>query len=198
MPRMTTPWCAEEIALLKDMYGRVCLKDIQCLLERSRASVDNMRHLLGLFGPRTYVAGGWTDAEQAFLVRNYRVLTNQQIADQLGKLRLVVRTKIKALRLSGQSGAPPKWTEAEETYLLVAWQTDSAKDIAAALGRTVPAVRLRARSELKVRRPWSYYASLGQDWRLLPPEARELLRLNQLLKKRLRDEEHRRSAGATL
>lgn len=201
MTRVTTRWSPEEVTLLKDMHGRVCSQDIGYLLERTRASVASMLYSLGFRDPHSHIACRWTEDEKAFLVKNHRVLTNQQIADQLGRTRGAIRVKIRALRLSGQvgkPGSPQKWTGAEETYLLLAWQTDSLRDIAAALGRTVPAIRLRAKSELKVQRPLSYYASLGQDYRILPAEVRELLTINNKLKKRLRDEEHRRSAGKSV
>lgn len=197
LPRTTIRWTADEVSLLEDMHGRVCVEDIGYLLERTRASVGCKRYSLGLRGSRG-ATRSWTDEEEAFLAKNHRIVANQQIADQLGKSREAVRYKIKDLRLSGQSGSFRKWTEAEEMYLLWAWQTDTLREIAAALGRTVPAIRVRARSELSVQRPLSYYASLGQDYRLLPAEVRELLTLNRQLKTRLRDEEHRRSARSAV
>lgn len=197
MPRVTTPWCAEEIALLKEMHGNVPTQDIAYFLGRSKASVACMQYSLGL--SRSYRAWrSWTAEDLSFIVKNHRSLTNQQIADRLGRSRGAVRAQIRDLRLSGQSGSFPPWTEAEETYLLLAWPTDSLKDIGEALGRSVCAVTLRALNVLKIRRPPSYYLSINRPDLLLPRDLREVMALNRLLKKGLSDAEHRRSADASL
>lgn len=197
MPRVTTPWCAEEIALLKDMHGCMSYRDIAHLLGRTRASVASMRYFLSMPNLRD-VERRWTEAENDFLLNNHRILTSQEIANRLDRTRAAVRARIRDFRLSGQRGSPRRWTEAEETYLLLAWPTDTLKDIADALGRTVYAVIRRAANELKISRPSSYYASIGRVDLLLPPELRELMTLNKKLKKGLLDAEHRRLAGTPL
>jgi hypothetical protein len=198
MRRAKKPWSAEEVALLQDMRGHVHRQDIAHLLERTKNSVASMLYLYGSQNPRLNPPTRWTREEEAFLIQNHRVLTNQRIADQLGKTRLAVRTKIRDLRLTKRSELPRRWTEADETYLLLAWQTDKLGDIAEALGRTIGAVLIRANVVLGVRRSPSYYVSAGQAWRLLTPELRELMALNTKLKKGLLDAEHRRLARAPL
>ncbi|MDP9892580.1 hypothetical protein J2W32_000976 [Variovorax boronicumulans] len=198
MSRVTTRWSSEEVALLRDMSERVYAQDIAHLLARTKASVACMAYSMGIKFVAQKPSRHWSDQDNAFLVENHRVITNQLIADRLGRTRDAIRRRIVQLRLAGHPSPARRWTEADDTYLLLAWQTDLLKDIAAALGRTVAAVLTRAKSEHKVSRPASYYASNGQSYRLFPPELRELIKLNSKLKKGIRDEEHRRLAGASL
>lgn len=195
MKRVTKPWSVEELALLKDMRGRVLRQDIAFLLGRTKASVSCMLDFLGQQDPCRKLRSRWTDDDQAFVVKNYRVLTNQQIADQLDRTLQAVRGCIRRLRVSGQAGPRRRWTEVEDTYFLLAWQTDSLSEIAAALGRTVRAVEGRAHAEHQITRSPRYYISIGRAHLLFPPELRELIALNAKLKKGIKDAQHSRPAS---
>ncbi|MET3498170.1 hypothetical protein [Variovorax boronicumulans] len=194
MKHVTRLWTVEEVALLKDMRGRVASQDIAHLLGRTRGSIRWMSYFLGI---RIRPNRRWRDEEDTFLREKHGVLSNQQIADHLGRTKQAIKGRIRELRLS-RTVAPRRWTETEDTYLLLAWQTDKLSDIAIALDRTISAVRLRAKLEHKIRRSPSYYISIGRAHHLFPQDLRDLITINTRLKKGLIDAEHRRSSGTPL
>jgi len=99
---------------------------------------------------------GWhfTDAELDFIRDNWETMTAQEVADALGRSRPSIHTiasKKLGLKKSaaakfmanskGQATRPDAYSDAEKQYLRENWQTMTAREMAAALGRTKGSVK---------------------------------------------------------
>lgn len=95
--------------------------------------------------------------------------------------------------LSLCAGKAVSWSEEEDEVLRVLADDFDNAEIGALLGRSGRAVERRL-PRIRFQRPPAWYLARGLKFFSYPPDLREVMLLNRKLGRRLRDEEHRRSA----
>ena len=94
------------------------------------------------------IKGPWSPAEEAFLIQHHGTLSNQVIAERLGRSIPAVESRTQVLRRSGAiPNAPrePDWTEAEDRKLIAGYAHYTTAMLAEDLGRTKGAIDTRIR-----------------------------------------------------
>lgn len=94
--------------------------------------------------PRGTWEGYWTEEENRFIRENYTVMSDQDMADLLGKTRKAVRSHRSYMGLLRQETNTP-WTIEEVMYLDANWGHKTLRKIAKHLGKTEQAVRDKAK-----------------------------------------------------
>lgn len=86
----------------------------------------------------------WTRKEKQFLKENRKTMTNQQIADELGRSINGVQNMIGKMKIQKKRGGHNFWTDTEDNTVRLNYGKFSCEDIGRAIGRTAHAVQLRA------------------------------------------------------
>ncbi len=132
-----SPWTVEELAYLKEHYGKLKCYEICRTLGRSDSAVMNKARHLGLSKPMS--GRFWTVAEIGFLAENYRRLGSTKIAEALGRSRISVMSKAKTARIRKM-----EWSDGDKRWLLENFPTLGAERCAKVLNRSPNAIRIAA------------------------------------------------------
>ena len=84
----------------------------------------------------------WTDVERGYIMDNWKVATEEEIAETIGRIKAAVVAQAYTLGLATPVN---KWTKWEQAYLEDNWNAKTPGEIAECLGRTKKAVETRAR-----------------------------------------------------
>lgn len=117
--------------------------------------------------------------------------TDSTIAALLGTSRTAIAQRRQRLRLLHQQ--PVLWSEGEKRMLADMAPSMSNSELSELLGRSAQSIG-RCLKRNGISRPPTFYLERGQPFNDYPPELQEVIRLHNKVKRRLRDEEHRRSA----
>lgn len=134
------PWTDGEVSYLKKHYGRVSVAELADELGRTTDAVELKAGKLGL-RRRVRKLG---DDEVKWVIDNLGELSYEKMAKELG----VSNGRI--LRIAAKHGHRPRpnnraWTDEEDQYLQDNYGKKTRKEIAEAIGRTIPLVSWRAR-----------------------------------------------------
>lgn len=136
----------------------------------------------------------WTVNHTALLLAVVASCTDSEAAELFGRsVRSVTATRYKFGLRKPYPGDFAGYSEYEDAMLVDLYPHVSNSELAQLLGRSKSSVRGRA-IKLGLAKTTERLIEAHSAHLLLPREVRELMVLNNKLKKRLRDEEHRRSA----
>lgn len=132
-------WSVAEVTYLRKHYGSATVAQLAAELGRSVDAVELKAGKLGLRRKLVKLSPQQT----AWIVANLGKISYDNMAKRLG----VSSTTI--MKIAAEHGHRPRpnirpWTEQEDTYLRAHYQTKSRREIAEAIGRTIPLVGWRA------------------------------------------------------
>ena len=117
--------------------------------------------------------------------------TDSMIAALLGTSRTSISHRRQKLRLLHQQ--PILWSEDEKRMLADMAPSMSNNELSELLGRSAESIH-RCLKRNGIKRPPTFYFERVKPFHAYPPELQEVIRLHNKVKRRLGDEEHRRSA----
>lgn len=148
----------------------------------------------GRLGVRNRGLACWTALDDD-LVR--RLLAEGMVAREISVLMgFHLHTILLRLRRLGISQVAP-WSAEEVQLLKDVAPVMRTSQIARLTGRSIGAIKEKIRF-LDIKRPASFCVEHGLSYHLLPPDLKEVIGLQKKLKRKLRDEEHRRLAATPL
>ena len=147
--QQSRPWEPEEIAFLRDHYGTMTCEEIADeLLDRTHEAVSLKAQRIGL-AKRIRIID---ERERDWVIENLGTISylNMSIELDVGISQI--------LKIAKEVGHRPRgttrlWSEADDRFIRENYRTMKGKEIAAALDRTVPAVRTRAKHLGVTKRP---------------------------------------------
>jgi DNA-binding CsgD family transcriptional regulator/DNA-directed RNA polymerase specialized sigma24 family protein len=153
-----TPWTEDEAEYLRQHYGKVKVAELAEELGRSTDAVELKANRLGL--RRKIVK--LTPAQREWIVKNLGEISYDNMARELG----VGPSKVRKVAL--EHGYRPRpniraWTEEDDRYVREHYGKKTRREIAEALGRTIPLVGWRAEKlgltrefrDMEKTRPWT-------------------------------------------
>lgn len=131
------PWTADELAYLREHYGKLRCVDIAVTLGRSPDACMKKARSIGLSRPMS--GRRWTVAELGFLAENYRRLGSIKVAEALGRNRVSVMNKAKRAGITKML-----WSPGDKRWLLENFPILGAEQCAKVLHRSPNAIRIAA------------------------------------------------------
>ena len=134
-------WSADEVESLKKLFPEGKERQVADQTGRTFSAIMNKAHYMGLKKGKWHL---WSADEIKLLYKLHPNQTVQSIADILGRSSETVSIKVLSLGLR-KNIFHPTWSIQEESLLRELYLTNTVKDTAKRIGRTVSAVRHKAR-----------------------------------------------------
>lgn len=147
--RKATEWTDKENKLLKKVYNKRPLRELVGIFGRSHNTITKQARKLKI--PKR--AKPWTNPQIKYMRKNYGWMTAMEIAKHAGHSPQMVREKARRLGLRKDKefrkrihprGFLISWNHKQINFLSKHYQTLTAREIAAAIGKTVSTVQSRA------------------------------------------------------
>lgn len=153
--RVSRPWEDEEIAFLKDHYATMTCEEIADeLLDRTHEAVSLKAQRIGLSHTIRII----DETERAWIIKNLGKISYLNMSLRLGVGISQVQNLAKEVGHRPR-GVTRIWTKADDQYLRDNYRSMKAREISAAIDRTIPAIRTRA-GFLKLTKPHAIPARL--------------------------------------
>ena len=146
-PNSGLPWTETEVTQLKMLYPKTSDKDLAAILARPAWGVTGKARALGL--KKDYAGGyqrqqcdnplAWSAEEEQLLTELFPTITNEEIAEQIGRTLSAIANKARNMGLRKQYF----WSATEDDLLKKFYKKLTYRKLAQLLGRTKSAVQIR-------------------------------------------------------
>ncbi|MGE5632223.1 MAG: helix-turn-helix transcriptional regulator [Caulobacteraceae bacterium] len=137
-------WTRQEIEYIEKNWGTTSLAQIMEDLGRSEDSIMRKARRLGLDVHKTEgdkLKKKWSSGEDDFIIKNYKVLTVEEISQYLNRTVSAIRKRALALGVTKEVN---RWSLEEENFLKEKWGIINLDTIAQKLNRSRNSVLLKA------------------------------------------------------